>query len=89
MVFHIHSDAFYLSEPQAFSRAGGHFLLGDMCPDMSKPPTTCLRLNGPIHSISRIMSNVVGLAAEAEIGAAYINVQEAVPIRTFILKLGH
>ena len=54
---------------------------------MSKPPTTRPRLNGPIHSISRIMSNVMGSAAKAEIGDAYINGQEAVPIRTLLLKL--
>ena len=42
-----------------------------------------------MHSISRIMSNVMGSAAEVEIGAAYINGQEAVPIRTLPLKLGH
>ena len=35
------------------------------------------------------MSNVMGSAAEAEIGDAYINVQEAVPIRTLLLELGH
>ena len=56
---------------------------------MSKPPTTRPRLNGPIRSISRIMSNVMGSAAESEIGAAYINYQEAVPIRTLLLELGH
>ena len=89
MVLHIHSDASYLSKPQARSRAGGHYFLGDTRPDMSKPPTTCPRLNGPIHSISQIMSNVMGLAAEADIGAAYINGQEAVPIRTLLLELGH
>ena len=73
MVFHIHSDASYLSEPRARIRAGGHYFLGDICPDMSKPPTTRPRLNGAIHSISRIMSNVMGSASEAEIGATYIN----------------
>ena len=35
------------------------------------------------------MSNVMGSADEAEIGAAYINGQEAVPIRTLLLELGH
>ena len=34
------------------------------------------------------MSNVLSSAAEAKIGAAYINGQEAVPIRTLLLKLG-
>ena len=56
---------------------------------MSKPPTTCPRLNVPIHSISQIMSNLMSLDAEAEIGAAYIKGQEAVLIRTLILELGH
>ena len=89
MVLHIHSDASYLYEPQSHSRAGGHFSPGDMRPDMSKLPTTRPRLNGPIHSISRIMSNMMGLAAKDKIGAAYINGQEAVPIRTLLLELGH
>ena len=56
---------------------------------MSTPPTTFPRLNGPIHSISRIMSNVMGSAAEAEIGAAYLDGREAVPIRNLLRKLGH
>ena len=89
MVLHIHSKASYLSEPQARSRAGGQYFLGDICPDMSNPHITHPRLNGPIHSISRIMSNVMGSSVEAEIGAAYINNQEAVPIRTLLLELGH
>ena len=89
MILHIHSNAFYLSKPRACSRAGGHNFLGDKRPDMLKQPTTRPRLNGPIHSISRIMSNVMGSADEAKNGAAYINVQEAVPIRTLLLELGH
>ena len=35
------------------------------------------------------MSNVISSAAEAEIGAAYINSQEAVPMRTLLHELGH
>ena len=56
---------------------------------MSMPPTNRPRLNSPIHSISRIMSNLMGSAAEAEVEAAYINGQEAVPIRTLLRKLGN
>ena len=52
MILYIHSDASYLSEPQARSRAGGHYFLGDERPDMTMPPTNRTRLNGPIHSIS-------------------------------------
>ena len=28
MIIHIYSDAFYISEPEAWSRAGGYFFLG-------------------------------------------------------------
>ena len=89
MVLHIHRDASYLSETQARSRACGNYFLVDTRPDMSKPPTTRPRLNETIHSISRIMSKAMDVAAEAEIGAAYINGKEAVPIRTLLLELGH
>ena len=89
MVLHIHSDASYLSKPRARSRSGGHYFLGDIRPYMPNPPTTHPYFNGPIHSISCIMSNMMGSAAKSEIGAAYINGQEAVPIRTLLLKLVH
>ena len=75
MILYIHIDALYLSEPQYHSRAGRHYFLLDKRLDMTMPPTNRPRLNVPIHSISRIMSNVMGSAAEAEISAAYINVQ--------------
>ena len=78
MVLYIYSDASYLSEPRACSRAGRHFLLSDKNRDMTTPPTNRPCLNGPIHSISRIMSDVMGSAVEVEIGAAFINGQEAV-----------
>jgi hypothetical protein len=35
------------------------------------------------------MGNVMGSAAEAEIGTTYINAQEAVPIRTALAEMGH
>ena len=89
MILHIHINASYLFKPRARSHAGGYYFLGDMSPYMSKPPTTRPRLNGPIYSISGIMSNVMGSAAEAKIGVAYINGQESFPIRTLLLKLGH
>ena len=89
MILYIHSDASYLSKPRARSRAGGHYFLSDKHSEMKMTPTNHPRLNGPIHSISRILSNVMGSATKAEIGAAYINVQEAVPIRTLLRELGH
>ena len=65
MILHIQRDASYLSEPQSRSSAGGHYFLGDERPEMSMSPTNHPRLNGPIHSIYQIMSNVMGSAAES------------------------
>ena len=35
------------------------------------------------------MANIMGSGAKAEIGTAYINGQEAVPIGTLLRELGH
>ena len=80
MILHVHSDASYLSKPKARSRAGGHFYLSNSTTPFS---------NGPIHTISSIMRNVMSSAAEAEIGAIFINCQDSEPIRNALLKLGH
>jgi hypothetical protein len=89
MILHIHSDASYLSEKKARSRAGGHYFLSSLSPSPLAPPTTAPAPNGPLFTISRIMRNVMGSAAEAEIGATYINGQEAIPIRTTLTEMGH
>ena len=88
MILYVHSNALYLSAPRARSRAGGHYFLSNLSPDPTQPPKTRPRLNGPINTISKIMSNVMGSAAETEIGATYINGQEAVPICTLLRELG-
>ena len=85
MILHVHRDASYLSAPRARIRAGGHYILTDPFNDATTPP----KLNVPIHSISKIMDNVMVSAAEAEIGAAYINGWEAIPIRTTLQELNH
>jgi hypothetical protein len=46
-------------------------------------------LNGPVHTMCKIIDVVVGLAAEAKIGAGYLNGQDAVPIITTLTGLGH
>jgi hypothetical protein len=82
MILIIHSDASYLSEAEARSSTGGHFYLGS--------PTTHPRMNnGAVHSIATIIRNVMSSAAEAEVGAAYINSKEAVPMRQALEDMGH
>jgi hypothetical protein len=68
MVLYIHSDASYLSDPKARSRSGGHFFLSDRPADLDQPPTKAPTPNGPLHTSSVILRNVMASAAEAEVG---------------------
>jgi len=89
MILHNHSDGSYLSEPKARSRVGGHFFLSQNPTDPTKPPTTPPRNNGPIHTTSNILRHVMASAAEAEVGALFINSQDAIPLRNTLIELGH
>ena len=80
-----HSDASYLSESFARSRAGGYFYLGDLT-HINKPP---LKPNGAVHILSTIMNNVLASATEAEVGALFHNAQDACTLRTTLEFLGH
>ncbi len=81
MILGIHSDASYLSEPKAQSRAGGHFFLSN---GTDKAPN-----NGAFLNISQIIKSVMSSVAEAELGALYINAHEAVPCRSVLHEMGH
>ena len=81
MVLAVHSNASYLSESKARSRAGGHFF---MSKDDSFPPT-----NGAVLNIAQIMKPIMSSAAEAEIGAMYVNALEAVPAQQSLNEMGH
>jgi len=89
MNLYIHSDASYLSELLAKSRAAGYYFLSDKPSDPTKPPTSDPTPNGPIYILCKILKNIMGSAMEAEIGAMYLNGQEAVPIRQTLEELGH
>lgn len=80
----VHSDASYLSAPGARSRAGGYFFLSDNNNADHKHP-----LNAPIHVECRIMKNVLSSATEAEIGAIFLNCQQAEIVRTTLEEMGH
>jgi len=81
MILAVHSDAGYCNEKKSRSRAGGHFFLSN---DDEFPPN-----NGAILSIATIIKAVMSSAAEAELGALYINAKEAVYIRQILTELGH
>jgi hypothetical protein len=67
MILHIHSDASYLSEKEAKSRAGGFFYMG------SNINTDKKLTNGAILIISKVLKHVMSSAAEKEIGAVFID----------------
>jgi hypothetical protein len=89
MVLYIHSDASYLSEPKARSRSGGHFFLSDRPANLAQPPSQAPTPNGPLHTSSVILRNVMASAAEAEVGALFVNAQEGTVLRTTLIELGH
>ena len=66
----IHSDASYLLEPKARSRAGGRMFMAGL----DEIPID----NGAVLNISQIIKAVVSSAAEAELGALFINTKTAV-----------
>jgi len=81
MVLAVHSDASYLSESKARSRAGGHMFMGGH----EEVPIN----NGAVLNISQVIKAVMSSAAEAEIGALFINSKLEVPVRTTLEELGN
>ena len=84
MILNLHSDASYLTAPKGRSRAGGCFFLGSLPVD-GKP----IALNGNILITCSIIKLVAASAAEAELGALFLNTQEAKVIRLILEELGH
>ncbi len=71
MIMNIHSDASYLSEADARSRACKHFFMGWMAKDDDP-----IKLNGAFFTLCTILRFVVMSAAEAELGALFLNCKE-------------
>ena len=84
MILNIHSDASYLSETRARSRVAGQFFLGST-PVKGQP----IVLNGAIFILCGILKFVVASAAEAELGALFLNCKEGKIIRLVLEELGH
>ena len=81
MILAVHSDTGYLNENKARSQAGGHFFLSSNTPS---PPN-----NGAILTIAQIICAVMSSAAEAELGAIFINAKEAIYLRQILTEMGH
>ena len=81
MILAAHSDTGYNNMPEARSRSGGLFFLSN---NEDIPPP-----NGSILNIAQIIKAVMSSAAEAELGALFINAKEAVHIRNILEEMGH
>jgi hypothetical protein len=81
MVLAIHSDAGYLNEEGARSHAGGHRFLSK---NVAAPSN-----NGAIYNKASIIKSVMSSAAEAKIGALYINAWKGVKERNILEEMGH
>ena len=81
MVLAAHSDASYLSESKARSRAGGHLFISNDNIIPSK--------NGAILTVYQITKAVMSSAAEAELGSLFINFKESIPARHTLEIMGH
>jgi hypothetical protein len=84
MILNIHSEALYLSAPKACSCGGGYFFLGSIPHDGD-----LIKLNGAIHISNPILKLVAAFAAEADLGALFLNAQAAKVLRLILAKLGH
>lgn len=84
MVLNVHSDASYLSAKNARSRASGYIFLGSI-PRDGKP----IKLNGCVNLLCSVLKMVAASAAEAELGALFLNAKEAKVLRLTLEELGH
>ena len=87
MCLHINSDSAYLVQSKAHSRAAVHYYLSNTPPPPPIQPT--LTPNGPILTKCHTIRTIMASAAEAETGAIFLNGQQAVPIRTTLIEMGH
>ncbi len=84
MILIIHSDASYLSAANAHSQAWWHFFMG------WKPnPTQPIKLNGAFFTLCAILRFVVASAAEAELGALFLNCKQATIFWLTLEAMGH
>jgi hypothetical protein len=84
MQLKIHSDASYLSEPNAKSGIAGYFFL-----DNSKH-SQCMSLsNGSLLCQSTFLKHVISYPAEAEYGALFVNSKTGTVTRETLKEMGH
>eukprot|EP00957_Ditylum_brightwellii_P115505 8810328-Ditylum_brightwellii.AAC.2 len=87
MVLHIHSDASFMLVEEARGCTGGRLFLSK--PYNAKPTTQPVPINGPVHTVCKVIHNVMASVAEVEIGALYSNTRKGKKLRTALQEMGH
>ena len=85
----IHTDASYLTEPKARSRAGGYHFFSDkpqlpITDDSPAPPH-----NHPVYVMCKMITAVMSSTQESETGGGYLNAKEGLLIRLAAIEMGH
>eukprot|EP00957_Ditylum_brightwellii_P211985 15366830-Ditylum_brightwellii.AAC.2 len=80
MILRIHSDASYLSEKKAQSKAAGYFYLGEEKVD---------KINGLVLVLAKILICVMASTVEAECSSIYENEREIIPLQMALEEMGH
>jgi hypothetical protein len=84
MIMNVHSDASYLPESDACSCSCSHFFVG-WSPKDGDP----IQLNGAFFTLCAMLRFVVASAAEAELGALFLNCKEGMIFRLTLEELSH
>ena len=71
-----------MAEPKSRSRAGGHFYL-DLADEAEEEDPASV----PVYNIAQIIRNVMASAADAEIGALFVNSRFAIPARQLLKEM--
>ena len=79
MILASHSDAAYLNETRACSRAGSHIFCSDNYP--------IPRDNGPVMSLAQIIKVVMSSASEAELAGLFVTAKAMVPLRKTLKEM--
>jgi hypothetical protein len=92
MILWIESDALYLSETKARSRAAGYHYLSNKPPNPDQPPAPTdpsPPMNGAIVVPCKVIREVLSSASEAELATLFYNGTEGAPLHITLKELGH
>jgi hypothetical protein len=86
MILWVYSDSAHLVEPNTKSRIGGHFFCSNFIKDIK---IAIPKLISPIHTLCKILKNVVSSTAECEIATDFKNSQDVTVIHRTLIEIGH